>query len=61
MINAITNEFLVNEQAELKEINQTYLTIAIKLSFQYQERLEYCNCVLRKILVQLESVNDDCY
>ena len=61
IINTMIQEYLVDEKAELREINCLSLNIATKLTFHYQYNLENWNNQLRKRVLQLERINNECH
>ena len=61
MINTIMQEYLLDEKAELREINCLSSNIAIKLTFHYQNNLENLNNQLGKRVTQLERINNECH
>ena len=61
MLNLIIQEFLADEQSELREINRLCSNISAKLTIQYQNDLEDQNWIIEKWLLQLKRINYDCH
>ena len=61
MLNKMINEVLVKDKSELRAINRKCTEITTKLSLQYNDRLEYCNRMLRKRVTSLDEINEECY
>ena len=55
----MTKEVLTYEQYELKKINNKCLEITAKMLLNDKGKLEYCNCMLGKSLMQLEDINNE--
>jgi hypothetical protein len=61
MIKKIILEFSTSDKSELREINRISINITTKLNHHYQNNLEYRNHRIMQRLLQLETINDDCY
>ena len=61
VIHTIIQEYLVDEKAELREINRLSTKITAKFTFHHQYNMEIWNNQLRKRVIQLQRINDECH
>ena len=61
VIQTIIQEYLVDEKAELREINRLSTKITTKFTFHHQYNMEIWNNQLRKRVLQLQRINDECH
>ena len=61
VIHTMIQEYLVDEKAELREINRLSTNITTKLTFHHQYNMENWNNQLRKRVLQLERINNECH